>query len=301
MATKVQGAKNRRVAAIQQTEVVNSVKGLSFDSVSKSITEAQVEVQKVLAGLSGQMMERLQELESLEETIRVRTEDLKKLHDIEVKATTLDEMEEQIASQRRDWDEEQGLKKREFAEQQSERNKTWKREQEEYQYKQTMENRKVEDAFKAAMELQGKQNKDKQELLDKQWAEREAELKKREAELSELRTFKEMAPEMVKKAVNEAQAIATNSVKREYEMKMTLAGKDAEMEKRLAEQSVAAMGKTIAELQAQVGNLKANLEQAQRDVKEISAKALESASGRSTTEALQRIMEKEQGGAKAGK
>ncbi len=65
MASKVQGAKNRRVAAIQQTEVVNSVKGLSFDSVSKSITEAQVEVQKVLSGLSGQMMERLQELESL--------------------------------------------------------------------------------------------------------------------------------------------------------------------------------------------------------------------------------------------
>ena len=116
MASKVQGAKNRRVAAIQQTEVVNAVKGLSIDSVSRSITETQVEVQRVLADLSGRVMERLQELENLEETIRVRTDDLKKLHEIEVKATTLDEMEEQIKEQRRAWEEEQLLKKRDFAE-----------------------------------------------------------------------------------------------------------------------------------------------------------------------------------------
>jgi colicin import membrane protein len=301
MASKVQGAKNRRVAAIQQTEVVNAVKGLSIDSVSRSITETQVEVQRVLADLSGRVMERLQELENLEETIRVRTDDLKKLHAIEVQATTLDELEEQIKEQRRMWDEEQLLKKREFAEQQSERNKSWKREQEEYQYKQTMENRKVEDAFKASMDLLTKQNKDKQELLEKQWNEREVELKKRETELAELKAFKEAAPEMIRKAANEATAIATNSVKREYEQKGQLAAKDAEMEKRLAEQAVASLQKTITELQAQIVTLKAGLEQAQRDVKEISAKALESASGRATTDALQRIMEKEQGGAKVGK
>lgn len=301
MAAKVQGAKNRQAAKIQQEQVVTAVKGLNFDSVSKSITETQVEVQRVLADLSGRVMERLQELENLEEVIKVRSEDLGRLHQIEVKATTLDELEEQIKEQRRAWEEEQQGKKREFAEQQSERNKAWKREEEEYQYKKTMENRKAEDVFKALMEQQQKQNKDRQELLEKQWAERESELTKRETELAELKAYKEAVPEMIKKAVNAEVAIATNSVKKEYETKMTLAAKDAETEKRLADQTIKSMQQTIGELQAQVAGLKSSLEQAQRDVKEISAKALESASGRSTTEALQRIMEKEPSGAKVSK
>ncbi len=301
MAAKVQGAKNRRAASIQQDEVLMSVKGLNFDSVSRSITETQVEVQKVLADLSGRVMERLQELQTLEEAIGLKKDELKSLHEIEVKATTQDELEAQIVATRKGWDEEQAAKRRDFAEEQSERNKARKREQDEYDYRQMMEHRKQEDAFRLKMEQQEKANKDTQEQLARQWAEREGELKKREAELAELKAFKEGYAEMVRKAVNQEVAIATNSVKREYETKMTLSAKDAETEKRLADMQSAAMQQTIAKLQGQVDDLKGSLEQAQRDVKEISAKALESASGRATTDALQRIMEKDQNGGKAAK
>src|SRR5688500_12807842 len=111
MAAKVQGVKNRRAVQIQETEVLNSVKGLNLDSVSKSITETQVEVQKVLADLSGRVMERLQELQNVEDSIRLRSEEIKRLHDIEVSATTLDDLEAQIKEQRRSWEEEQSTKK----------------------------------------------------------------------------------------------------------------------------------------------------------------------------------------------
>lgn len=298
---KVTGVKNRRAAAIQEKEVLTSVQGLSLDSVSKSITDTQVEVQKVLADLSAKVMERLQQLEQIQEAIGVRQEELKTLHDIEVKATTIDELDEQIAKQRRTWEEEQAEKKRTFAEMQSERNKTWKREEEEYQYKLAQEHRKLEDSFQALMEKQQKANSDKQEQLDKNWAERETELKKRETELVELRTFKEQAPEMVKKEVNAQVAVATNSVKKEYETKAQLAAKDADVEKRLADQTVKALQDTIAKQQAQLDEMKAQREQALRAVQEISAKALESASGRATTDALQRILERDQQGSKAAK
>lgn len=301
MAAKVQGAKNRRAAAIQETEVLSSVKGLSLDAVSKSITDTQVEVQKVLADLSAKVMDRLQELQNIEEAISLKRDELKQLHDIEAKATTLDELEETIAKQRRAWDDEQAAKKREFAEMQSERNKQWKREEAEYQYNLAQEHRKLEDSFAVLMEKQEKGNRDKQEQLEKTWAERETELKKREQELLELRAFKEQAPEMTKKAVNAEVAVATNSVKKEYETKMVLAAKDAETEKRLADQNVKSLNDTIVKQQAQLDTMKAQLEQAQKDVKEISQKALESASGRATTDALQRILEKDQQGAKSAK
>jgi colicin import membrane protein len=298
---KVTGVKNRRAAAIQEKEVLNSVQGLSLDSVSKSITDTQVEVQKVLADLSAKVMERLQQLEQIQEAIGVRQEELQNLHDIEVKATTIDELDEQIARQRRSWEEEQAEKKRAFAEMQSERNKQWKREEEEYQYKLAREHRGLEDSFQALMEKQQKANADRQEQLDKSWAEREAELKKRETELVELRTFKEQAPEMVKKEVNAQVAVATNSVKKEYETKMVLSAKDAETEKRLAEQTIKSLQETIAKQQAQLEEMKAQREHALKAVQEISGKALESASGRATTDALQRILERDQQGSKATK
>jgi colicin import membrane protein len=298
---KVTGVKNRRAAAIQQDEVLSSVKGLSLDSVSKSITDTQVEVQKVLADLSAKVMERLQQLEQIQEAIALKQEELNTLHQIEGKAGQLDELDEQITKQRRAWDEEQAEKKRTFAEMQSERNKVWKREEEEYQYKLAQEHRKLEDSFQALMEKQQRANADKQEQLDKNWGERETELKKRETELVELRTFKEQAPDMVKKEVNAQVAVATNSVKKEYETKMVLAAKDAETEKRLSEQTIKSLHDTITKQQAQLEEMKAQREQALKAVQEISGKALESASGRATTDALQRILERDQQGGKATK
>jgi hypothetical protein len=301
MAAKAQGVKGRRAAAIQEDQVLSSVEGLSLDSVSKSITETQVEVQKVLADLSAKVMERLQELQNVEESIRLRREEMQRLHDIEVRATTLDELEAQIKEQRRTWDEEQALYKRNFEEMKSDNRKAWKREEDDYQYKLAQEHRKLEDSFRLHMEQLEKQNRDKQEQLDKNWAEREGELKKREQELIDLRKYKEEAPEMIKKEVNAQVAVATNSVKKEYETKMVLAAKDAETDKRLSDQQIASLTQTISKQQTQIDDLRAQLESALKDAKEIAAKALESASGRATTEALQRLMEKEQISAKSAK
>jgi len=139
-----------------------------------------------------------------------------------------------------------------------------------------------------------RENREHQEGLTKDWADRETELKKRENELIELRQQVANFPEVVKKEVNAAVAIATNSVKKEYETKMVLSSKDAETAGKLAAQEATALTATISKLNHQVDDLKVQLEQAHRDVKEISAKALDSASGRTTMEALQKVLEKEQ-------
>jgi len=301
MATKVQGTKNRQVAAIRDEQVLESVKGLNLDKVTKDITSAQVEVQKTLASVSAQLIAQMEVLESVEGSIGLKRAELKQLQDIEATASTLDQLEEQIAKQRAAWQEEQDRQKRDAAEIRSERNKNWAREEEEHQYKTAQDHKKLSDSFQALLEKQEKANRDKQEQLEKNWAERESELKKREQELAELRAFKDNASEMIKKEVNGAVAGATNSVKKEYETKMALAAKDSELEKRLSDQQIASLNQNLAKQQQSLDELKAAVEQAQRDVKEISSKALDSASGRSTTEALQRLMEKDQSSGKTGK
>src|SRR4051794_4868721 len=222
MAAKVQGTKNRRAMQIQEAEVLASVKDLNLDSVSKSIAETQVEIQKVLADLSAKVLERLQDLENVESSIRLKKEELKQLHEIEILATTLDDLQAGIQEQRRSWEEEQATKQRDFKEMQSERNKQWKREEEEYQYRISQEHRKQQDTLTTLLGQQQKENKEKQEQLEKTWAEREGDLKKREQELADLRKFKDDYSEMVKKEVNASVAVATNSLKKEYETKMVL-------------------------------------------------------------------------------
>jgi len=301
MATKTQGAKTRRAAQMEEKEVLEAVKDLNLDSVSKSIAETQVEVQKVLANLSATVMNRLQELQNVEELIRIKTEELQQVHNIAREATTLDDLQAEIAQKKKEWEEEERTQAQKFAEQKSERNKAWTREEEGYQYRIVQEHRKQEDTLAYLKQQQEKANREKQEQLEKQWAEREGELKKREQELAELRKFKDDYPEMVKKEVNAQVAIATNSVKKEYETKMVLAAKDAEMDKKLASQEKASLESNSVKQQEQITDLKRQLEQAHASAKEISTKALDSASGRSTTEALQRIMEKEQGSSKTQK
>jgi hypothetical protein len=239
-------------------------------------------------------------LKDIEEAIQLRKEELKQVHTIEATATTLDELEETIRTQRLAWDAEQARWKKDFEEMKSEQRKQWKREDDDYQYQLTIKHRKADDVREAMIAQEDKARREKQEQLDKQWAEREAELKKREQELAELRAFKEAAPGEVRKAESAAAQIAGNSVKKEYETKMQLANKDAEVERRLAEQQILSREDTIKKQQAQIDDLKAQLEQARHDSREIATKALDSASGRATTEAL-RDMIKEQSSTKSTK
>lgn len=300
-APKVSGAKNRQASAIRETEVLHSVAGLNMDAVSGTIASTQVEVQKSLAALSAKLVEQLQVLGNVEEAIALKREELKQLYNIESAAVSLDDMEAKIEAQREAWKEEQERKQREFAEQQSERNKQWTREDEEYEYRMEQEHKKTEDEFAYGMAQQQKANRDKQEMLEKNWTQREEELKKREKELEELRAQVAGIPEAVRKAENAAVAVATNSVKKEYETKIVLATKDAETAQKLAAQEVAALRAALDKAHLQLAELKTQLDQAHHDVKEISAKALESASGRSAMEALQKVLEKEPGTYKTGK
>jgi hypothetical protein len=290
---KPMGVKNKQAANIRETEVLQSVAGLNLDSVSVTLASTQVEVQKSLSGLSAKLVEQLQVLRDVEGAIALKRDELKQLYDMEAAAIELDDLEARIDEQRQEWEEEQARRRREFSEQQGDRNKQWQREEEEYQYRMAQEHKKAQDAFAARMAEVEKANRERQESLEKNWTERENELKKRENELVELKQQVAAFPEQMKKEVNAAVAVATNSVKKEYETKLVLAAKDTELGQKLAAQEVASLKQALDKATAQIADLKQQIDQAHQDVKEISARALESASGRSAMEALQRVLEKE--------
>jgi len=297
----VKGAKNKRVVEQQESAVLNKVKDMTFDSVTKELAGVQVELQKTLAELSGTLAEQFQLLEDVQKTIGLKQDELKELHQIELSATTLDDLKADIEDMQKQQKEHELEFKRNFAEQKSETQKVWAREQQDYQYEIGLKNKKQENALAELFQQKEKANKDKQEQLEKNWAEREAELKKREQELVELRAFKESNEERTKKYANAEVAIATNSLRKEYEHKMQIAQKDAETEKKLADAQKAADAQTITKLHTQIESLEQQRDLANQRATDVAARALDSASGRSTTEALQRLMETERTSGKPSK
>jgi len=301
MAKATVSNKKTQATTLREVEVMETTSTMNLDSVTRSLTATQVEVQQSLASLSAKLTEQLQVLRSIEDAIALKEEELRRLHNIEAREVELDTMLEKIEATRQGWELEQEQKRRLFAEQQSERNKQWAREKEEYDYKTTIDRRKAEDEFTHRMALQDRNNAEKQSELEKTWAAREMELKKREQELVDLRAKVDNIPEVVKKEVNAAVAISTNSVKKEYETKIQLAAKDAEVSQRLAAQEVESLKASIGKQNTQLEELKAQLEQARSDVKEISAKALESASDRSAMAAIQKVLVEKETPQRGGK
>lgn len=301
MAKAAPAARKVQAAQVRNDEVLEAASGLTFEKVTNSITQTQVEVQQTLAELAAQVASQMQVLNTIESSIALKRQEMERLNGIDLKTAELEDLNTQINLRREQWAEEQAKRAKEQNEAAAELAKTRKREADDYAYTQMIAHRTAEDAFKTKMEQQEKKAREDKEALEKDWLTRETELKKRETELAELKKKVEEMPEVVRKAENAAQAVATNSVKKEYETKMQLAAKDAELMTKLASQENAALKAQIADLTAQITGLKAQLEQAQRDVKEISQKALESASGRSAMEAMQKVFLEKDQPAKSGK
>ena len=108
---------------------------------------------------------------------------------------------------------------------------------------------------------------------------REEALKLREKELEDLRKQVADFPAALKKETDTAAAIAGNRVKSDWEMKFTLAQKDAETAQRVASMEIASLKETNAKQAQAILTLQTELNEAKRQVQAIAEKALESASG----------------------
>jgi len=285
------GSKNKAVEAFRTNEILTSVSGLTLDNVSNKLAAVQVEVQHTLAGLSTKLTEQLAVLGNVENAILLKKEELKQLHGIEATAVTMDDLTAQIELQREEWVKEQN-KNAELAQLTlAQRQQQWAREEEQYGYRRAQERQKTEDAFTAKMTLLDKQARDTQEKREKDWAEREGNLKSREQELVDLKNQVASFPATLKTEMDRASNIAKHQVTSDYETKIKIATAESNTNQKLAAQEIQSLNKTIGELNNQVVGLRTQLERAHEDIKIISQKALESAASRETVANLQRAFE----------
>lgn len=274
--------------AIVNEEVVANVSNKKLDNVLGSLASAQADVQKQLGELSAAMAAKYGELEAVGTAIALKEAELKRLHQIEVNAETLDALQEEIANARTEWEREKLLRDRAEAENEAEKAKARKRAEEEYAYKTAQDRRKAEDDFKAKIEAQNKANAEKTEVLQKGWMVREEALKAAEKELADLRSLRDNLAETIKKERAAEAAVVGNSLKGQYAHEAALMRKDMETSAKIFAQTQAALETQVKNLEAQNAQLRAQLDKALTDNKEIARSAVEASSGRMALEAVQR-------------
>jgi colicin import membrane protein len=286
----VVSAKEQEARTSHAKSVLTDVSSLTAESAVKKVTEAGLTINRTLAGINEQVMALVEELKQLDEAIKLKTEELTALHGQDIAASAIDVLvaeydrkKEELQAEMERLQKEIADTRTKFAQDLTAERDTLevarKRAEEEYTYAMQLSRKKEQDAFAEQMRVQAAAERDRKEKVEKEWAVREEALKLREKELEELRKQVADFPAVLKKETGATAAIVSNQVKSDWELKFTLAQKDAETAQRVASMEIASLKETNAKQAQAILSLQTELNEAKRQVQAIAEKALESASG----------------------
>ena len=283
-------AKVEEAATLREAQLRHAVDGLSVEGVAQSISALSVQISKALAEVSDDLIAEVQRLATIREAVALESEELQRLHKIDIAATALDQLvqehdskkqalEAEVSARRAAWDAE--VKARERAEKEYDENlkKQRQRETEEYEYKKILDRKKMQDKYDEEMRALEKKNREKQEALEKDWQEREGAIKEREEEYLRLQQEVGSFSSRLQAETARAGSEATQQTEQRFEQQMLLMTKEREADRRLAEFQIQTLQENVARQTAQIAALQKQLDDAKQQVQDIAVKAIEGASG----------------------
>ncbi len=277
----------------QEKELINSVQDFSTDEIVRKFANLNIEISKTLGSLSDKLISEIDYLAKLRKVAELEKNEIERLHKIDVAQTALDslieeyqlqqqQLEGEITAQRSDWEYEQSQKEIELESEKENLDKTRKREIEDYEYKKNLERKKAHDKYEEDIRLRDKQNKEKQEVLEKNWQQREASIKSQEEELISLRKIVEESPVKLQKEIDKAVADAIQRTELKRSQEIELLKRDSESEKRIAELKIKTLEESLLRGLEQFSSMQNQVNEAKKQVQDIAVKAIEGASGSKT-------------------
>jgi len=282
--------KNNMLSQMQEAEVRVAVSEITVEVIAKKLSDLNVEISRTLSGLGEKMNAEVGILRSLKEAVALESKDLDRLHGIDIAATSIDQLvadyqerktsfEADLLNVRQEWAQEAEEKKQQEAEYTEALKKSRAREIEDYEYKKSLERKKLQDRFEEECRLKEKQNRETQENLEKSWKEREDTLKGREEELAALKKEVEQFQGRLIAECAKASKEATREAEAKYNQEMERLKRDLLVEKQIGELKLRQQQESLANQQAQMSSLQTQLDEAKRQVQDIAVKAIEGASG----------------------
>jgi colicin import membrane protein len=291
-------AKTKQVRSSRKAKAVADSAELTVEKVTTSLTKAQLDISKTLGSVRELFESRIEGLNTLDQAIEAKTEELEELHDKEVVAADLRDLvlkrqafeaewEKNKNEQRQAWLKEQADNKAAIAERDAQQTKERQQEHEEYEYNTKIARRNDEEAWKQKLTQRVREQKENEEALEKTWREREEVLQKKEAEVAEQKDKLDNFDEFVKKETEKQVAIATNALKSKYENEKKIAQLEFDSEKKLLAHDNNVLKSLVASKDSEIEKLRAALDKKDMEVKEVAVAAMEAQSGKAALAAVQ--------------
>lgn len=166
MAT-TKGARNRQIEESQQKAIVQKVAGMTIESVTADLNKTQLAIQKELASLGTAIGEQFAIYDNLVKAIQIKQDELTNLHQIQVTATTLDDLQAQIEQTREE--EKQRIQDfdNQWEQRENDRETAWSRRETEYQYHIDQQHRQQEDQFQQTLTTKRREEATRIEDMEK--------------------------------------------------------------------------------------------------------------------------------------
>ena len=312
---KVQEKKTDEPKKVQEQQkqetVVKNAATLSNEGIVKEISGLKVSLSSALDKLNENYINEFQKFEELQKAIQIEKQQLEDLYQLSANTDSLSamllaqkekkeqfeqemavrktELEEKIrtekerfelemAEKRAQWKKEQELYAAQAKEATEDKKKSQLREEEEYQYNLKITRKKEVDLYEEKKQKLEKELADKKAAFEKEFTEREAQIKEAEAELKDLRIKNAAFPTEMEKAVDAAIKSVTEKLQMTFRFEKELKEKETEGELRLKDQTIETLKGKIKDMEGSVKELSQKAVIAETSVKDIAIKAIESSS-----------------------
>lgn len=274
---------------------------LTIDAAAKKVTEAQLSIGKTLSDVTSKLQEQLQELTTVSQAVELKKAELSNIYGTENVLKNIDELKADFENQKASIDLAFAAYQQESEAKQASLELERTKEQEQFDYELQQTRRTEQLQHEEAVRVAAVQERDRREQIERGFKEREENLKKAENELVVLRTQVQAFPTELESAVKKAEAIASNSIKREYEHKLSLLQKDFETSQVVANNTIKGLNDRLASQDNVIGQLQGRLTDADKRVTDIATKALEAASSTKSLADVQNLIQTQNNGTSARK
>ena len=272
------------------SQTLKAASGITIETAAKKVTEAQLSIGKTLSDVTNTLQNQLQELDTVTQAVQLKQGELETIYSKEQVLKNLDELNVEFEAH-----------KQAIEDQKDSLDRERQQEMADFQFNLDQTRRNEQAQFEENRRLVKNQQRDEDEARNKAFLAREEELKKQESELIDLRAKAVAFPEELKKETDKQVAIATNSVKREYEHKLQLMQKDFETANTVHNNTVAGLNARLAANDKVIGELTARLASSEEKVSTIATKALEAASATKSLADVQNLIQTQNNGQSARK
>lgn len=292
-------------------EIRKQAASLTVEGALRSIAEVQARLGATLAGVGEQLQSKLQELNTVKTATVLEKEELERIHGVGVIAKSIEEIQADFENKKLELAREEAnfiaeLNDRKQAAARAAQVEITnlslnnQREKENFAYAFEIEKRDQRNTFAEEMRIARVQERDRKDTLERGWIEREANIKKQESEIAELRAkvanFQNELAAEVSKQVN----IVTNVMKKDKEHEIQMLQNNFGAARTVADNTIKNLTEQLVAKDKIISDLSANLISAEKKVETIATKALETASGRQALADLQSIQQNNNGiGARA--